>query len=162
MKLQVVQVLVVVALMASLCKAGPELSGACPLNWEKFGSSCYFFNTHKTSWDCANTICKQVGGDLASIESAEENTFILDIINKEGGCDNGMVWIGLNDKETEGTFIWTSSNKPITFNGWNGGEPNGSGNENCVEIKLSAGVWNDLSCNQPCCYICEKPQRTHI
>lgn len=35
-----------------------------------------------------------------------------------------MIWIGLNDIQTENRFVWTD-NSDVKFTFWNRGEPNG-------------------------------------
>lgn len=69
-------------------------------------------------------------------------------------------WIGLNDREVEGTFIWDHSNAALNFTNWYPGEPSmGSLNEakgkDCVDI-LRGGLWNDRFCSFLNWAICEK------
>ena len=68
------------------------------------------------------------------------------------------VWIGLNDRDQEHVWRW-SSGAPDSVNGytnWNDREPNdNSGIENCVEIYSATGQWNDLPCRHRHPYICE-------
>jgi hypothetical protein len=42
------------------------------------------------------------------------------------------------------------------FANWNDGEPNNSGgNEDCVEMMASSGLWNDQRCYVSRSYLCE-------
>ena len=62
-------------------------------------------------------------------------------------------WIGLHDRDTEGTFGWADGNNS-SYRNWAIGEPNQNGNEDCVQTFRSER-WNDLTCTwKPNCYIC--------
>lgn len=66
------------------------------------------------------------------------------------------MWIGANDRITEGEFIWEGTGKVVNW--WNSGVPDNWGNyEHCVEIYTSAQIWNDQSCTAERKYsVCEK------
>lgn len=46
----------------------------------------------------------------------------------------------------------------VSYSKWNSGEPNNSGDEDCVHILEDNNKWNDLSCTLTNPYICQKPQ----
>ncbi len=50
--------------------------GRCEPGWELFGDSCYQINTNKKSWQAGNTACQNLGANLVSIHSAEEQSFL--------------------------------------------------------------------------------------
>ncbi|XP_038058415.1 snaclec bothroinsularin subunit beta-like [Patiria miniata] len=157
MKLQVVQVVVVAALMVSLCRAYTAKREECPLSWQRFEDSCYSLIQHTQNWNCAEMTCQQLGGHLVSIESGSENTFVVQMIASQGGCKaTSHVWNGLSDIATEGTFVWSETNQPFVFNGFGSGQPdNYNNNEDCTEIH--GGTWNDLPCSKHACSVCEMP-----
>lgn len=71
------------------------------------------------------------------------------------------VWIGLNDIQIEGQWNWVSDNTSISTSYWQSTEPNGGRAENCVNYcKKMCGKnaygWNDLHCDYPIGYVCEK------
>ena len=47
---------------------------------------------------------------------------------------------------------------PVGYNTWNDGEPNNFAEEECVEIDIPSGGWNDLRCDSETrAYVCELP-----
>jgi gliding motility-associated-like protein len=112
-------------------------------------SSCslYFLNPTNLSADAAQAYAQSFGGNLVSIQSAAENIAIGIALGKQG-FGNEVVWIGLTDKKTEGTFEWYDGS-PVIYTNWRpGGEPNNAGgNEDCAQI-FPDGLWNDLDCGQ--------------
>ena len=96
-----------------------------------------------------------MGGDLASVGSEEENTFIASLSSKG-------LWLGGTDKDQEGKFVWTDGTA-WTYQNWNDKEPNNAGDkEDCLQMDGS-GSWNDLSCTDhafwPTNYVCKKTVR---
>nr|XP_022296221.1 low affinity immunoglobulin epsilon Fc receptor-like [Crassostrea virginica] len=103
------------------------------------------------TWDAARTVCQRYSGDLVSITSHSIQTFL------QSECNSGVYWIGLNDKRTEGTFVWLDGVLPSLYTNWIPGEPNDhSGDEDCASAYLhEGGKWNDLNCLGLVLYICE-------
>jgi len=95
------------------------------------------------TWTAANTAAQArshlgVGGHLATIASAAENSFIRSL--KGNGDMRG--WIGLTDTATEGVYEWVTG-EPFSYANWYPGEPNDyAGDEDYVEF-FGNGQWND-------------------
>ena len=87
----------------------------------------------------------------------EVNVFLVDMVYNAGYSGmHGRFWLGLNDIEDEGTFVWASSNTSPSFTFWRPGEPNDQwGNEDCVHIVHDFYAWNDLECSQKLGFICQ-------
>jgi len=66
------------------------------------------------------------------------------------------LWLGLNDVSVEGTFVWAGGD-PSSYRNWASGEPNNSGDEDCAELIVSPGNWNDNQCANTLPYLCESP-----
>jgi len=112
----------------------------------------YFLCNGAVPWASADTNCKALDGTasgwfLTTIDDTTENTFV-------NSLSTNNLWIGYNDITTEGTFAWAGGTS--TFTGWNAGQPDNSGNSDCVEQQNASG-WNDLTCASALRYVCEGP-----
>src|ERR1041384_4270259 len=77
------------------------------------------------SWFDAQTLAHDLGGELASIESAVEDNLLTQM-------DHGnYVWLGgfQSDKLAEPAGHWTwADGEPFVYTNWNGGQPDNGGN----------------------------------
>ncbi|XP_029690440.1 CD209 antigen-like protein E [Takifugu rubripes] len=148
-------------LNASLANRTEELDRlqkSCRIGWTLFNNFCYFFSCELTSWEASRQNCQQVGADLVVVDTSEEQKFLSKNVKKD-------TWIGLNDVETEGTWKWTDGN-PLTKGYWYKKQPdNGNndptlGEEDCAHLRIADTTWeanwNDISCNKPLQWVCEK------
>ncbi|XP_078030297.1 C-type lectin domain family 4 member E-like [Epinephelus lanceolatus] len=122
----------------------------CPAEWRMFSCVCYFLSTRSDSWEKGRQDCRDRGADLVVINTLEEQEFITQIIRSN-------TWIGLNDRDKEGTWMWTDGT-PLTVAYWRGW-PDNWREEDCVEIlagKKTRENWNDLRCDTSKPWICEK------
>ncbi|KAJ7363155.1 hypothetical protein OS493_011433 [Desmophyllum pertusum] len=89
-----------------------------------------------------------IGGAL----TGEELTNITDPNNEP--LDG--VWIGLNDVKTEGAFYWPDGSH-VTYTKWASNQPdNQYGYQDCVEMRIDQGTWDDTSCGRQLPFVCEK------
>ncbi|XP_029586305.1 CD209 antigen-like protein E isoform X2 [Salmo trutta] len=123
------------------------------LEWRKFNSSLYYISNEYKTWEDSRRDCLKRGADLAVINSEEEQVFISQL--------NTKPWIGLTDKDSEGTWKWVDGT-PLTTAFWFTEEPNdGAVNgEDCVSLyyhtESALKNWNDLACNNTeLMWICE-------
>ena len=67
--------------------------------------TCYYFSGIEEfeTWPDAVTACEAMGGYLTDITTQEELEFVAGHLNFNG---HDRVWIGLNDVDTEMTFVW--------------------------------------------------------
>ena len=105
-----------------------------------FNGHTYFIsNATDTYANFINTINTIDGAYPVSISSATENSFIANYLSENAQLS---ALIGLNDLETEGTFVWENGEN-VSYTNWITGEPNDSGGEDIGEIY--DGEWNDIS-----------------
>ncbi|KAK3507558.1 hypothetical protein QTP70_028455 [Hemibagrus guttatus] len=120
------------------------------LGWQYLNSRFYYISAEKKTWSESRQDCRNRGADLAIINSREKQDFILNQLR------NTVAWIGLSDRDREGVWKWVDGT-PLTAKFWCGGEPNNSGEEDCVETGFSdRKCWNDGNCNNKEAWICEK------
>ena len=68
------------------------------------------------------------------------------------------IWLGLNDKANEGSFVWETSGMNVTYTNWLYFAPdNAQGQEDCVRFYEDTGKWNDAPCIARLPFVCEKP-----
>ncbi|KAL7385049.1 hypothetical protein ABVT39_014388 [Epinephelus coioides] len=125
----------------------------CPAGWRMFSGACYLLSSVSGSWDKGREDCRGRGADLVVIDSFAEQIFLIEVTQENA-------WIGLTDRDEEGTWKWTDGT-PLTLSNWEVNQPdNGGGDpqwgeEDCVNV-LYGRKWNDLSCETLMRWICEK------
>ena len=73
--------------------------------------------------------------------------------------NNGQhFWIGANDEDIEGDWVWESDKSKLVFSDWHVHQPDNYMNSNCGQIRWhnTPYKWNDASCYFLDLYICEK------
>ncbi|KAL0961975.1 hypothetical protein UPYG_G00334100 [Umbra pygmaea] len=138
-----------------------NISRACAEGWVFHGGKCYFFSNVLIKWTQSRDQCVSMGGHLVIINSQEEQNFLVSSIVYDH-------WIGLNDLETEGQWLWVD-NTPLNETGvefwykrtneksepdnWMGDNPLG---ENCANINVEWDkMWVDSSCEYDARFVCE-------
>ena len=139
------------------CTASGYLSGQplecatdCPGDWtiSLTHSHCYkLFDTPKNYAD-AQTHCANLTGTLTTASDEEEQAFVSSL----KGSRN-IIWLGLSDSVTEGTFLWIDG-ALLSYTNWKSREPNNAGEEDCATM-LTDGKWNDKSCLATAKYMCK-------
>ena len=103
------------------------------------------------SWEEAHWTCVSHNADLASITSLAENSFLS---NLAGAVT--PIWIGANDRETEGTFTW-SDGTPMDLANITGIQTKPDDvneSQDCVTM-LDATQWEEDHCNSKHAFICK-------
>lgn len=133
---------------------------------EHDGKTYFATSSHMMTIDAAETFANRFGGHVVTISDAEENQYLTSYWrNRIFGGDwstfgqrhpglncgyriclelfGSPPWIGLTDREQEGTFIWISG-EPVVYTNWSSGQPD---NRNCsqdyVYIEPWSGQWDD-------------------
>lgn len=132
----------------------------CPEDWKHFNGSCYYVSEYRRSWSDSQTNCKRQGGHLAIILTAEEQTFIWNLLPR--GYWNAF-WFGISDARVEDDWYWVDGTK-LVGGFWEDGEPNNHMNEDCgymiktdVLSRVAIKSWYDAPCHMSLPWICEKP-----
>lgn len=91
-----------------------ELRLHCAGHW-------YALTSAPAIWTQSEESAVSAGGHLVAINDRAEQEFIAQTFL--AGQNRGQTyWIGLTDREVEGSFRWTTD-EPVTFTKWNPGEP---------------------------------------
>ncbi|XP_058554886.1 collectin-10 isoform X1 [Neofelis nebulosa] len=115
---------------------------------EKF----YYIVQEEKNYRESLTHCRIRGGMLAMPKDEAANTLIADYVAKSGFF---RVFIGVNDLEKEGQYVFTDNTPLQNYSNWREGEPSDPyGHEDCVEM-LSSGRWNDTECHLTMYFVCE-------
>ena len=112
----------------------------------------YALFDNEMSWDFAKILCKDLGGHLATVTSAQENALIKELV-AYGQYD--AYWLGASNvvsgsfKTTGEPFKWVTG-ETFEYSNWKSGEPSQSGEkaslEHFLEIRKSYDYqWNDTS-----------------
>ena len=103
-----------------------------------------FITKVKKNFEDAVSFCAGKGGKL--YEPRNANT-MNDVSNQAIAKGIHRFWLGIHDKNEEGTFVYVSDDSPIEFKNWNNGEPNDYGKgEDCVALYPHIRKWIDLPC----------------
>ncbi|XP_065651901.1 von Willebrand factor D and EGF domain-containing protein-like isoform X1 [Hydra vulgaris] len=141
------------ATLGFICKKAKN-GGNCTGVWNNIwnnGSYCYtyWYYYRLLTWHQSQLACQNYGGSLLSIASQEEYFIILKYIS----WTDIQFWIGLNDIQTEGKFVWDDNTTSQFFN-WRSKAPDNMNiSDDCVG--MINHYWNDLSCDTYLGYICE-------
>ena len=139
--------LLITASLHGAIEAGPFIN---PANGHRY----YLLSSD--TWINSEAEAVALGGHLVTINDAAENQWVVDTFANVGGVIRPL-WIGLTDREEEGTFRWVSG-EAFGYANWNvaSGEPNNSGGSGYEEdfayiIQENSGnptvfptFWNDV------------------
>ncbi|XP_037537284.1 macrophage mannose receptor 1-like [Nematolebias whitei] len=128
-------------------------TGFCSAPWIPYNGHCFHLYRTEKTWSDARSACRKEGGDLTSIRNVEDQSFV---ISQLGYASTDELWIGFNDKKTEGLFDWTDQST-VSFTSWEFGKPAANpGQEDCVLIRGESGNWADRDCREKHGFICMK------
>ena len=112
----------------------------------------------KLNWNDANAYCEEtLGTTLATIR---RYIYIYAAIGVGIPYDNGnyhnienRLYVGINDRDTEGTFKFIDGSS-LTYTNWHPGQPNNAyGGQDCGEL-LGTDKWQDGDCEDERYFVC--------
>ena len=108
------------------------------------------------TWDQARIEALGIGGHLATITSSAEEAFLISAFPAIGGPH---IWLGgyqpEGSQEPNGNWRWITGESwgdinirrsVQSYTNWDSGEPNNSGDENCLQYTDGVTGWNDENC----------------
>ena len=134
------------------------LALACPEGWVENGNQCYFILPEKKEAFVGLYLCMQLEATLPIIKSAEQNAFLLSLMEGKGIPRLGMV-----APNGDNVFKWLDGTTVAdTFSAWATGEPNNPGVEDCGVMYVSGsgkGKWNNDGCTAPWHIVCQMEKK---
>ena len=126
------------ALMALFVPHAHAAVLAGPLTNAANGHLYYLLSTN--SWTLSEAEAVSLGGHLVTINDAAEQAWVYSTFGAN------ELWIGLTDRDVEGTFQWVSG-ETSTYRNWDPGEPNNaaSGNYNQDYIHIYSNTYSNAS-----------------
>ncbi|XP_038573589.1 macrophage mannose receptor 1b [Micropterus salmoides] len=119
--------------------------------WLEWRGNQYFINRLSMPMDDARHFCQQRHGDMVSISSKDENTFLWKQISRT----YGSYYIGLS-VDLDGSFWWMDGS-PVGIQRWDENQPNSNSfDENCVTMTYYMGFWRTCNCGQEHQSICKR------
>lgn len=108
------------------------------------------------SWHQAKAHCESLGGHLAVIETAEEQTFVAGLLQGR------YVFLGASDEVAEDTWVWVNG-AAWTYTSWLDGQPNNYGGDENFLASYDGGDWVDVAVEgddfwMPTAFLCEFPK----
>eukprot|EP00092_Neocalanus_flemingeri_P049722 GFUD01057247.1.p1 GENE.GFUD01057247.1~~GFUD01057247.1.p1 ORF type:complete len:219 (+),score=43.29 GFUD01057247.1:62-718(+) len=116
--------------------------------WRTLTTGSYVFLGEPLTWHEARDKCKELGGYLVEINSKGENDLLRSTVIDMGWQDLKLdFWLGLNDIEEAGTWVWDHSQKGVN-EGYSKMGHNGS--SHCAQGKssYSVGRWEKAPCDR--------------
>ncbi|XP_021354606.1 uncharacterized protein LOC110451077 [Mizuhopecten yessoensis] len=135
----------------SCVRAGYVLLGDGPL--------CVKKHDDALTWNDAKTQCEQYHGRLVVIDNAQK---LEAFVNYLENITSAVLWIGVNDKDSEGSWVWLNGASLITaylpyyqLNNYSAGYPGKKNNADCAWMSKSGGLVDD-NCLLKNSYMCER------
>ena len=99
---------------------------------------------------------------MVSFQNKAEEDHVLALLPK----NKDHYWIGYNDMEKEGNFVWSDgSYYQPKYENWADGEPNDKdNNEDCTELVVASKnkKWNDSDCAVKRKFVCQIPSTGNL
>ncbi|XP_076089141.1 C-type lectin domain family 4 member C-like [Mytilus galloprovincialis] len=139
----------------------------CPETVAFFRGSKYIFTCNLATWSNSKANCNVHGGHLTSVETGDENAFLVDVVALMHKHIQQILyaffWIGLTDNNDEMSYKWLSG-EPLNYSDWYQGSPQQPDNKNmqnkqgahCAMIHPFYSLkWGDEFCSVLAYSVCE-------
>ena len=106
-------------------------------------------------------LCNQLGMDLVSISTIEENEFVNQLAHDKNVVNivnniEAYPWIGLKKDGIDGQWAWRNSSSLVAYTNWHSSQPNGDGDCARISYTPDGGTWYDGPCTESRPFVCEK------
>jgi hypothetical protein len=129
---------------SALCLASPALAQVVLGPVASPSTPSRYYVVQAPNWMAARAQALSMGGDLATIDDANENAFV------QANLTNGglyKLFIGLNDAAIEGAYAWADGSNSA-YRNWRPGQPGGNlTNDFVVMQPTDSGRWDVVFAN---------------
>ncbi|XP_075033477.1 C-type mannose receptor 2 [Mixophyes fleayi] len=154
----------------------PSLNGSCPDGWSSASNLRHCYKIYyleklqdKKTWISAQQSCREIGAQLLSISSVEEEHYVAHLLNKIFGESEPEIheqhwfWIGLNRRDPNGDQSWVwSDGQGYSYHNFDRSNQVDDDIRRCVVLDLSSLQWVALECESQMDWICKLPKGTDI
>ncbi|TRY72163.1 hypothetical protein TCAL_09052 [Tigriopus californicus] len=144
-----------------ICNA-PERLGLCSgpkWTFVEQLDQCFLWDTDSMSWENAVDFCKSQGDrvHLVEILNSKKNEILKEALSNDPiAYSKGSFWMGLNDREREGQYIWENSGLEASFFDWSENQPAGDAQDCTVMYYGGNFQWYDSDCPSFFYPLCEE------
>ena len=151
MKVDFISLLLTVVYLSEYALAHNNNTG-CSHGFVRLYGVCYGYMPNAMTWHDAQSVCKSFGGYLAEPKTMEQDLIIAGMIFQHGGS---TVWIGGEDLDDEGDWVWHKSSTHIDqgYTNWAAGEPLYLNKEDCMKVDHTG--WSDYNCVYKYPFVCQ-------
>ncbi|XP_006017888.1 C-type mannose receptor 2 isoform X1 [Alligator sinensis] len=154
----------------------PSLTGSCPQGWSSDPKLRHCYKVFhfdklqdKKTWIMAQLFCRELGAQLLSLGSYEEEHFIANTLNKIFGESEPEIheqhwfWIGLNRRDPTGDRSWRwSDGLGFYYHNFDRSNHDDDDIRNCVVLDLASLQWMPLQCESQLDWICKVPKGADV
>merc|ERR1719341_2140489 len=154
--------------------AGNEVQPVCEDGWTMAENLCFRVESATVDYSGASEACASLAenGKLAAPKSSEIFE-LLTTLNSNLNADAVDFWVGLDDRETEGSYTFSDGTSftltggtigtsdatwSTGFTAWKDGQPKAEKQEQQDCVKVINLTWDDVDCTKTMpAYACQKP-----
>ncbi|XP_026530148.1 secretory phospholipase A2 receptor-like [Notechis scutatus] len=126
------------------------------LPWFYYQGAEYLFYDSPSHWDSFQFVCGWLHGDIATIQSSQEQEFIQNRIKKISKKSSNW-WIALRSEIPSEEFQWTDGS-PLLYQNWAGDKdrPKRTQGQKCAFISSQTGQWGFANCTTSLPCVCKR------
>uniref|UniRef100_A0A8C5WA99 Mannose receptor C-type 2 n=1 Tax=Leptobrachium leishanense TaxID=445787 RepID=A0A8C5WA99_9ANUR len=154
----------------------PNVNGSCPDEWRTAPNLTHCYKVYhseklqdKKSWISAQLLCREIGAQLLSLSSVEEEQFVGNLLSKIFGVSDSEVheqhwfWIGLSRRNPSGDQSWVwSDGQGYSYHNFDRSNQDDDDIRRCVVLDISSLQWVALECEAHMDWICKLPKGAEI
>ncbi|XP_071315771.1 type-2 ice-structuring protein-like isoform X2 [Trachinotus anak] len=128
---------------------------SCPDGWTMYSTRCLLFISSHMTWDEAETNCRALQGNLASVYNAEHAREIHEVMQR-AGHEHEQVWVGGHNTAENPSWSWSDYLSVNLFHHWCRQEP-AKHEHHCLQATFEenmSGCLDDKQCDAQLPSVC--------